>query len=175
MGTGNQAARDSRSFLGLLERFLKAGVPLEDTLKAVAPSYRIQCDGRRFVTLDALTVDLFTGRATSMKCGAAPSYLVSERGITRLNSAALPIGLNENEDGAESVPLRLAHGDMYILLSDGVSDGTNDNWVLEMLRRRSGDTPKELAAHLVTAAIDRGGRDDMTALVLRLEKRIPPR
>lgn len=175
MGTGSQAARDSRNFLGLLERFLQAGVPIEDALKAVAPSYRIQCDGRRFVTLDALTVDLFTGRATSMKCGAAPSYMITSNGITRLNNAALPVGLSEEEGGTESVPLRFAHGDIFILLSDGVSDGTDDTWVRDLLRRRAGDSPKELAARLVMAASERGGSDDMTALVLRLEKRAAAR
>ena len=171
MGTGDQAARDSRNFLSLMERFLQADVPVEDALKAVAPSYRIQCDGRRFVTLDALTVDLFTGRATSMKCGAAPSYIVTASGLTRLNNASLPVGLSEEEGGSESVPLRLAHGDVFIMISDGVCDGADDSWLRELVCARAGDSPKELAARLVTAASRRGVSDDMTALVLRLEKR----
>lgn len=169
MGTGDQAARDSRNFLSLMERFLQAGVPIEDTLKAVAPSYRIQCDGRRFVTLDALTVDLFSGRASSLKCGAAPSYLMASGGITRLNNASLPVGLSEED--SESIPLRLAHGDLFVMLSDGVSDGTDDRWIHELLYNRAGDSPKDLAARLVMAATDRGASDDMTALVLRLERR----
>ncbi len=171
MGTGDQAARDSRNFLGLMERFLHAGVSAEDSLRAVAPSYRIQCDGRRFVTLDTLTVDLFSGRASSMKCGAAPSYLVTSGGITRLNNAALPVGLSEEEGGVESVPLRLGHGDLFVMLSDGVCDGADDHWVRTLLDKRSGDSPKDIAARLVMTASERGGSDDMTALVLRLEKR----
>lgn len=173
MGTGSQAARDSETFLGLMERFLMAGVSAEDSLRAVAPSYRIQCDGRRFVTLDALTVDLFSGRASSIKCGAAPSYIVSSGGMTRLNNAALPVGLSEEEGGVESVPLRLAHGDLFVMLSDGVCDGSDDLWVRNLLDRRSGDSPKEIAARLVMTAAEHGGSDDMTALVLRLEKRRP--
>ncbi len=171
MGAGDQAARDSRNFLSLMERFLLASVPVEDALKAVAPSYRIQCDGRRFVTLDALTVDLFSGRASSIKCGAAPSYVVTSGGITRLNNAALPVGLSEEEGGVESIPLRLAHGDLFVMLSDGVCDGADDLWVRELLRKRAGDSPKELAARLVMAASERSGSDDMTALILRLERR----
>lgn len=171
MGTGDQAARDSETFLGLMERFLLAGISAEDSLKAVAPSYRIQCDGRRFVTLDALTVDLFSGRANSIKCGAAPSYVVSSGGLTRLNNTALPVGLSEEEGGVESVPLRLAHGDLFVMLSDGVCDGSDDLWVRNLLDKRAGDSPKDIAARLVMTAAERGGSDDMTALVLRLEKR----
>ncbi len=171
MGAGDQAARDSNIFLSLMERFLQAGVSIEDALRAVAPSYRIQCDGRRFVTLDALTVDLFSGRAFSVKCGAAPSYVVSSGGMTRLNNAALPVGLSEEEGGVESVPLRLAHGDLFVMLSDGVCDGSDDLWVRNLLDKRAGDSPKDIAARLVMTAAEHGGSDDMTALVLRLEKR----
>lgn len=171
MGTGDLAARDSKSFLGLMERFLQAGVSAEDALRAVAPSYRIQCDGRRFVTLDVLTVDLFSGRASSIKCGAAPSYVITAGGLTRLNSTALPVGLSEEDTGADSVPLRLAHGDLFVMLSDGVCDGAEDLWVRDLLERRASDSPKDLAARLVLEAAQRGASDDMTALVLRLEKR----
>lgn len=90
-------------------------------------------------------------------------------GITRLNNASLPVGLSEED--SESIPLRLAHGDLFVMLSDGVSDGTDDRWIHELLYNRAGDSPKDLAARLVMAATDRGASDDMTALVLRLERR----
>ncbi len=170
MGTGELAARDSRTVLGHLERFLRAGLDIRDALQTVAPAFRLQNDGTRFVTLDMLTVDLYSGRAETLKCGAAPAYLRTGGNITRLNGQALPIGLMENGEMGESVPLRLVHGDVYVMLSDGINDGFEDGWVMDMLLTRISDGPKELAAQLVTAAASRGGQDDMTALVLRIEK-----
>lgn len=168
MGTGEDAAKDSKSVLSLMERFLRAGIPAQDALRTVSPAFRLGCDGTRFVTLDVLTVDLFTGHAESLKCGAAPGYLRTGGSITRLSARSLPVGLAEENE--ETVPLRLGHGDLYVMLTDGVTDGEQDEWLKALIETRAGDSPKELAARLVVAACERGATDDMTALVLRLEK-----
>lgn len=170
MGTGAAAAQDSRMLVGSMERFLRAGITVSDALKAVSPALRLRSDGTRFTTLDALTVDLFTGRAESLKCGAAPSYLRAGGQWTVLTGKALPIGLAEEDGLGEPVPLRFGHGDLYVMLSDGVSDGTDDGWVRELLARHAGDSPKELAVRLVVEAKGRGHDDDRTALVMRVEK-----
>lgn len=171
MGTGAAAAQDSRTLITSLERFLRAGIPVADALKAVSPALRLRSDGTRFTTLDALTLDLFTGRAESLKCGAAPSYLRMGRQWTVLRSKALPVGLAEEDALGEPVPLRLGHGDLCVLLSDGISDGMDDGWVRDTLLAHADDTPKTLAMQLVNGAAGRGHDDDRTALVLRLEKR----
>lgn len=171
MGTGAAAAQDSRTLITSLERFLRAGIPVADALKAVSPALRLRSDGTRFTTLDALTLDLFTGRAESLKCGAAPSYLRMGGQWTVLRSKALPVGLAEEDALGEPVPLRLGHGDLCVLLSDGISDGMDDGWVRDTLLAHADDTPKTLAMQLVNGAAGRGHDDDRTALVLRLEKR----
>ena len=51
------------------------------------------------------------------------------------------------------------------------ADGMEDGWVRELLLAHAGDSPKELAARLVTEAKGRGHDDDRTALVMRIEKR----
>ena len=173
MGTGSEAAQDSRMLLTMLERFLKAGIAVDDALQTVAPAFRMRVEGLRGVTLDALTVDLYTGKADCLKCGAAPSYLKTGGGVTTLAGESLPIGLMQSPDEAEPIPLRMMHGDLFVMLSDGVSDGTDDAWVQQLLAERAGDSPKELAARLVAAAAERGAVDDMTALVVRLERRKP--
>ena len=171
MGTGAAAAQDSRTLITSLERFLRAGIPVADALKAVSPALRLRSDGTRFTTLDALTLDLFTGRAESLKCGAAPSYLRMGGQWTVLRSKALPVGLAEEDALGEPMPLRLGHGDLCVLLSDGISDGMDDGWVRDTLLAHADDAPKTLAMQLVNGAAGRGHDDDRTALVLRLEKR----
>ena len=154
-----------------LERFLRAGITVTDALAAVSPALRLRSDGTRFTTLDAFTLDLFTGRAESVKCGAAPSYLRIGGQWSVLSGKALPIGLAEEDGTPEPVPLRFGHGDLYIMLSDGISDGVEDGWVRELLLAHASDSPKELAMQLVTEAQGRGHDDDRTALVMRIEKR----
>ena len=100
-----------------------------------------------------------------------PSYLRQGGQWTILRSKTLPIGLSEEEKPGEPVPLRFGHGDLFIMLSDGISDGMEDGWVRETLLAHAGDSPKELAARLVTEAKGRGHDDDRTALVMRIEKR----
>lgn len=67
----------------------------------------------------------------------------------------------------------MLHGDLFVMLSDGVSDGADDGWVQKIVTERAGDSPKDIAARLVAAAEKRGASDDMTALVVRLERRKP--
>jgi len=170
MGSGAVAARDSHTLLNSVERFLRAGIAPADALKAVSPAFRLRSDGTRFTTLDVLTIDLFTGRAESVKCGAAPSYLRASGQWTILRSSTLPVGLADPDALPEPLPLRFGHGDLFVMLSDGVSDGTNDTWIRDELVAHAGDSPKELAALLVDKARSYIPDDDRTVLVLRIEK-----
>ena len=171
MGSGPAAAQDSRSILSLMERFLRAGIPPADALRTVAPAFRLRVDGTRGVTLDALTVDLFTGKGECLKCGAAPSFLRVGGAVTRLSGGYLPVGLSDEPAADQSVPIRMSHGDLFVMVSDGVCDGSDDDWLRHLLHDRAGDTPKELAAKIVVSATERGVSDDLTAMVVRLERR----
>lgn len=171
MGTGAAAASDSRTILSLMERFLRAGIPPADALRTVAPAFRLRCDGTRGVTLDILTLDLFTGKGSCLKCGAAPSFLKNGGGVIRISGGSLPVGLSDEPAADQSVPVRMAHGDVFVLVSDGICDGADDGWLRSLIEKHGGETPKELAARLVVAAAERGSNDDLSALVCRLEHR----
>jgi protein phosphatase len=60
-------------------------------------------------------------------------------------------------------------GDVFLLCSDGVTDGLYDAQILELLRK---PTPQEAALNpamrVVQAGIERSGRDNTTALVLEV-------
>ena len=171
MGSGPAAAQDSRSILSLMERFLRAGIPPADALRTVAPAFRLRVDGTRGVTLDVLTIDLFTGKGECLKCGAAPSFLRTNGAVTRLSGGNLPVGLSDEPAASQSVPIRMTHGDLFVLVSDGVCDGSDDEWLRHLLHDRASDTPKEIAAKIVVSATERGISDDLTAMVVRLERR----
>lgn len=171
MGSGAAAAQDSRAILSLMERFLRAGIPPADALRTVAPAFRLRADGTRGVTLDALILDLFTGRGECLKCGAAPSFLRVSGAVTRLSGGNLPVGLSDEPAADQTVPIRMGPGDLFVMISDGVCDGTEDGWLRRLIQEHAGEGPKELAARIVAAATERGISDDLSALVVRLERR----
>jgi PPM family protein phosphatase len=63
----------------------------------------------------------------------------------------------------EIVKLRLADGDRLLLCTDGLSDMVGDEQIAELLRAHP--RPEEACRALVSAALDHGGRDNVTVIV----------
>ncbi len=59
-------------------------------------------------------------------------------------------------------------GDLYLLCSDGLSDMLSDEEIMGVIRR--GKRLDGVAAKLVDAANEAGGKDNITALLVSLEK-----
>lgn len=167
MGSGPDAARDSRFAYRLLEQFLSAGIGPEVALATVASALglRWECTGG-FTTIDLLELDLKTGEGAVYKLGAGPTYLRRDGVVSRLTSSTLPAGLQQGA-GPDVSRFRLRPGDLAVLVSDGVTDGTGDDWVREQIRGFRGNSPKDLAGALLCH--DQPASDDRTAIVLLLE------
>jgi serine/threonine protein phosphatase PrpC len=60
------------------------------------------------------------------------------------------------------------NGDVYLLCSDGLTDVVSDNGIQTMLSDAK-KTPQEIGEDLVKAAIQGGGPDNVTVVVLRLD------
>ncbi len=67
------------------------------------------------------------------------------------------------EQGIDLVPVRVAPGDRLLLCSDGLTDLVPDPVVRELLATTD---PQSAAAGLVQAALDAGGKDNVTCVVL---------
>lgn len=167
MGSGADAARDSRFAYRLLEQFLSAGIGPEVALATVASALglRWECTGG-FTTIDLLELDLKNGEGAVYKLGAGPTYLRRDGVVSRLTSSTLPAGLQQGA-GPDVSRFRLRPGDLAVLVSDGVTDGTGDDWVREQIRAFRGDSPKDLAGALLCH--DQPASDDRTAIVLLME------
>jgi serine/threonine protein phosphatase PrpC len=63
--------------------------------------------------------------------------------------------------------LALKHGDLVLLCTNGLTDALDDNQIADVLagRRR----PAELCERLTALAIERGGQDDVTAIVAQYQ------
>lgn len=172
MGSGAQANRESSLAIRLLEQFLLTGIPADHALLTLASALALRGEEvGGFTTVDLLEIDLFTGAGVLYKLGAAPTYVRQGDSIRRLTGASLPAGLAEGkEDAVDQFTLHLAPGDHVLMVSDGICGTGEDGWLMERLRNFKGDSPRQLAAQLITQS-PQGATDDRTALVVRLEKR----
>jgi protein phosphatase len=61
-------------------------------------------------------------------------------------------------------------GDMFLLCTDGLTEGLYDEQILELMRcaEAKGTTGATHAQRLVTASLERAGRDNTTALVIEV-------
>jgi Serine/threonine protein phosphatase len=59
-------------------------------------------------------------------------------------------------------------GDIFLLCTDGLTDGLYDHNLVDLLRGREGIDPANPARSLVEASLQQSGRDNTTALVIRV-------
>jgi protein phosphatase len=83
-------------------------------------------------------------------------------------SSMLSRALGTQEDiEIERGPVQPAAGDVYLLCSDGLTNMLTDTMISEILGNY--DAPRSAAEQLVERANQQGGRDNITALVVRVD------
>ncbi len=172
MGSGEAARRESSLAVRLLERFLKSGIPPELSLRTLCGALTVrQEQGNGFTTIDLLHLSLQNGDATLYKYGAAPSYLKNGGRVRRMTCSCLPIGLQGENTAPEATPFCLSDGMIFVMVTDGVADETDDEWLQNLLAGWSGDDPQSLAAAILADSYEhRGTVDDRGVLVLALHE-----
>ena len=61
-----------------------------------------------------------------------------------------------------------AHGDFFLLCSDGLTEGLYDHYLVEVLRASAKDKKINAAQLLVSESVKNDGRDNTTALVIQV-------
>lgn len=166
MGHGSDAAERARRTLRLLESNLRAGLKPELALRILNSVLLLRDGGTAFATVDMLEFDPVSGSACLYKCGAAPSWLCRAGTVHRVAPGGLPAGLGLEPPSLQRMLLRA--GDCVVLLSDGVSDGEEDEWLARCLRLPA-EQPAELCRRILQAAP--ASRDDMTVITLFVQPR----
>lgn len=77
------------------------------------------------------------------------------------------LGTKDGAAGTEAVELRPQSGDRYLLCSDGVTDGIEDDAIQTIMT--SSDDPQLVAQALVDGALEGGSRDNITSLVVTVD------
>ncbi|MBQ5442736.1 MAG: SpoIIE family protein phosphatase, partial [Oscillospiraceae bacterium] len=103
------------------------------------------------------------------KYGAAPSYIKRGGKVRRLSSRGLPAGLQSGDMPPETVRVQLQRGSFFVMVTDGVADSTDDEWLQNLLAGWEGDNPQLLAAAILADSREkRGETDDASVLALYL-------
>ena len=176
MGVGKPAAIDGTLACTLAAKLLKAGFCAESAARLVNVALSLKSDEESAATLDLVSVDLYTGRASLYKAGACPTFLVRGGKAEPVEAAGLPVGILSSVVGAQHT-LTLHEKELVVLVSDGaLVDGPG--WICQQLElcAAMGSTPAEIARILADMAKGRASRsarpDDITVAVLALEKAV---
>lgn len=169
MGSGGEAAEESRACLDMLENFCRCGFE-KGSVPALINKFLALRGGERFCALDACLIDLCEGTAEFVKLGAVESFLLREGAVRTIRGGALPVGvLDEIMPVYEKLPLK--DGDMLVMVSDGVLDALTLHGAEYALERIEALNPQKLANALIAAAKKSGVSDDASVLAVRILSR----
>lgn len=170
MGTGKEAAVTSGVVTSVLERLLKSGAELESSLKLL--NHIVRSAGRECsATVDIAEIDMVSGVARFIKSGAAPSFVIRDGGIFRLQSKTVPIGIIRALD-AEMIKFEVRAGDTVVMVSDGAARSYDEvPWLLDLMTydpEITGGDEARAAEKIVNEAKKRGSSDDVSAGIIRI-------
>lgn len=177
MGSGIEAAEQSEQLMDLLEEMLEAGFKKETAVGILNELLTVKSQGETFATLDICMIDLYTGLGEFMKMGASATFIKRGAWIETIQSTSLPMGIQEQTE-IDTTQKKFYHGDMIVMVSDGLLDGipfeNKEECLKEMLLDIRSRNPQEIADILLQQVKNmnkQGMRDDASILVLGIWKR----
>ena len=159
MGSGRQAAMAAKISAVFLEKMLSAGNSKDVTLRLLSNFIRARGD-ECHSTVDLFEADLYTGSAEFVKSGAAPSYLIRDGAVYKMDARTLPLGITKEID-TKALVISLKPKDMIVMVSDGVDSGVCENMIEEMAEK----SPSQIADALYESSKD---VDDVSIIVLEI-------
>ena len=110
-------------------------------------------------------IDLVSGYFVPTRSGTRSLTALAKRGI-EVNILTNALGGADEQADVALRMLRLEDGDLLLLCSDGLTDCVDDDTIARTL---AADRPSsELCDRLLHLALERGGRDNITAVVAAL-------
>ncbi len=169
MGSGRDAAMTSRITSVFVEKLLSGGAGKGVTmelLNSLLMSKSKEC----FSSVDLLELDLITRRASFVKAGAAPAYLLRSAKLFKVSSDTPPCGIIEGFC-AENTSFEVFSGDIIIMLSDGITSSIDCSETLCEIMNNSANLPAEaLASKILDTAVSLAVHDDdMSCVLVRIK------
>lgn len=168
MGQGFAAHAASDDTITLVENFYKAGLKSDLILPLVNRLLSLK-DTDDYSTLDIGVVDLTSGIFDVIKLGSCPTFIVSGDTVSKIDSAALPIGILDKINPTTKT-LKLGPSDLVVMVTDGVLDAITEEKLVGALYSEKSFNPQSLCDKLVDWAKSQNANDDLTAIAFRLTK-----
>ena len=176
MGSGEEAFKESKMVVEMLEELLEAGFPVTMAIQLMNTALVIAREEVRFSTIDASLFDLYSGTCEFVKAGASTTFIKRKDSVEAITSTSLPVGVIRELE-LEPVERKLESGDYVIMVTDGVMDalpvGEQETLMKKFIQDGDIVNPKELAHHIleqVLAWTEEVPVDDMTVLVIGMWK-----
>ncbi len=171
-GSGQRAAVKSEGALDMLEAFSDAELPRTEIFNTMNRLLLLKGDSEAYSTMDVTEFDLEAGILYWTKIGAVPGYIMREGKVEKIESGALPIGIITSIKPGITKKL-VRDGDIIVMVSDGVYDGlcagASDGIVKLLISEKGGDI-RQLAERILSEAQSTANDDDMTVMVLKMQK-----
>ncbi|WP_372814580.1 stage II sporulation protein E [Paenibacillus sp.] len=177
MGNGERARAESSAALSILQQLLQSGMDEKLAIKSVNSVLMLRSSDEVFATVDVALIDQYSANTTFMKIGSTPSFIKRGSEVFPVTANNLPVGiLQEIDVDLVSVPLK--HGDILIMMTDGIYDApghavNKELWMKRMITEIDADHPQEFADILLERVVRyHHGEiyDDMTVVVARVDK-----
>lgn len=180
MGNGARAREESMETLRLLKKMLQSGISEQVAIRSINSILSLRTTDEMFATLDLAVINLHNANVRFLKIGSAPSFIKRGKDIIQLDANNIPIGIIDLVS-LDYVQETLEHGDILIMMSDGVYDGptfikNEELWLKRKIRNIHTDDPQAIADLLLEEVIrsnERMIRDDMTIVVAKIMKMKP--
>jgi stage II sporulation protein E len=164
LGTGSLPGRESRKVIELLEKLLENDIEDEIAIEMVRSSMFFSSFHERYVTLDCLLIDLYTGIGKFIKLGSAETFVIRKEIVEVIEGESPPVGVPYEEEG-RFLRKKFEHGDMIVMVSDGVLDELGGRRNFSKFLSNQQETCPQTLCDLIAEQITRR-RDDCTILVL---------
>ena len=168
MGSGRDAAKASRIAASFVEKLITSASP-EDITIEMLNNFLISKDNECFSTIDLLEIDKLESKASFIKAGAAPAFIIRNGKLHKISSNTPPVGVLYSMT-AEKTTVHLEKNDVIVMMSDGIiSNGELAPWLMELFTYELDGTPNVMADKIISRAVKECGRgDDMSVAVMRI-------
>ena len=92
---------------------------METAIKMMNAAMVLKGEADLFSTVDLCKIDLYNGKASFFKIGAAASFLKRDGEVKCFSAHSLPVGVGNNPE-IEQEEMTLKNGDFVVMVTDGV-------------------------------------------------------